>query len=606
MREKGLFSSRDRRSLTKARNFRRTVKKLWNELKPWRAALILAIVLAAASALFSLGGPKVLALAVDELISGALRIVTGVEGGVNLRAVGLLLLILAGLYGFSAVCAWLQGRLTAGIAANIARELREKLNEKLFRLSLAEFRKTGREDALGRITGGVDQVAWFLDRGAGQGVRAAWVLVGVPVLLLTVSWQLTLVTLLLLSLGLALALLFSRLLEERGKSRRDAADQAAERVKELYVRAAEGKADGAEEFDRASEALYRAGWKAQFLSGLTGPAAVLAAGLGYGVLCLAGAALAAGGSLTAGSLLAFLLYVYMGARTAVRSAGLPEELWKTARSAEGIFELLGAEEEAPEEPKLTVKEAGLQGELCFDHVKFGYEDTHELVLRDFSAQIHAGWRVAIVGPDGAGKTTLIRLLLRFCQPKDGQITVDGRPITDFSRADLRSAFAVVSGDGWLYGGTVLDNLRYGRPGAAEEEAVAAAKAVQADGLIRSLPQGYQTVLHEDSLTRGQRLLLSMARALLRDAPVVLLEEGAAPEDQETEKLLQKAVERLTEGRTSLIVAARPPTVQNADLVLYMEDGDVVEQGTHWELMVQGGRYARLYSLQIEGKGRNPV
>lgn len=582
MRGRDLFHPRPRRSPVKARNFRRNMGKLFACLKPYRKSLILAASFAAASVLFAVAGPKVLSLAVDELASGAMRIVTGAAGGINFGSLGGILLILGGMYLASALLFWLQDRMTAEVSSMAARDLRERLEEKLHRLPLACFRGNGREDMLSRIVDDVDTLVDFLHRDIGQAVRSFCVLTVTPVLLLTVSWQMLLVALLLLFVGLALALLFARL-------SRQCKEETAE-----------------EEFDKENERLYRTEWRARFLQGLKGPAAGLAGGLGYGILCLAGVALAAGGSLTVGGILACIQYAHGAVRTAVRSAELPGEIRRTAQAAERVFELLSREEETPEEPVLTVKEAKLRGELCFDHVKFGYEDTHELVIRDFSARIPAGWQVAVVGPDGAGKSTLMKLLLRFHELKGGQITVDGRPITDFSRADLRSAFSMVPEDNWLCGGTVLDNLRYGKPDATEEEAIEAAKAAQADGLIQALPDGYRTMLTgEDVLSRAQKRLLSIARAILRDAPMVILEEDEGPEEAETEELIQKATERLTKGRTSLILARRPSTVRNADLVLCMKDGDLVEQGTHWELMVKGGYYAQLYSRQIETKGIQP-
>ena len=323
--------------------------------------------------------------------------------------------------------------------------------------------------------------------------------------------------------------------------------------------------------------------------------------LGYVIICMVGASMTAGGAMTIGGIQAFIQYVRSFTQPITQLANISNQLQMTVAAAERIFEFLDEEEESVIEPKLTMKEADIQGDIRFEHVKFGYEDTNELVIHDFSADVKAGQKIAIVGPTGAGKTTMVKLLMRFHDLKGGQITVDGHPVTDFTRADLRTEFGMVLQDAWLYNGTIMDNIRYGKLSATDEEVIEAAKAAQADHFIRTLPGGYSMVLNEEgtNVSQGQKQLLTIARAILADSKIMILDEATSSVDTRTEVLIQKAMDNLMQGRTSFIIAHRLSTIRNADLILCMKDGDIVEQGSHDELMAKGGFYANLYNSQFE-------
>ena len=356
-----------------------------------------------------------------------------------------------------------------------------------------------------------------------------------------------------------------------------------------------------ETFDRENEKLYNAGWKAQFLSGLMQPVMGFVGNLGYVVICMVGASMAAGGTMTIGGIQAFIQYVRSFTMPITQLANISNQLQMTVAAAERIFEFLDEEEEPAGEPKLSMKDLEIRGDIRFDHVKFGYEDSEDLVIHDFSADVKAGQKIAIVGPTGAGKTTMVKLLMRFHDLKGGQIFVDGHPITDFTRGDLRTEFGMVLQDAWLYNGTILENIRYGKLSATDEEVVAAAKAAQADHFIRTLPGSYQMELNEEgtNVSQGQKQLLTIARAILADSRIMILDEATSSVDTRTEVLIQKAMDNLMQGRTSFIIAHRLSTIRNADLILCMKDGDIVEQGTHEELMAKGGFYANLYNSQFE-------
>ena len=354
-------------------------------------------------------------------------------------------------------------------------------------------------------------------------------------------------------------------------------------------------------FDQENQKLYNAGWKAQFLSGLMQPVMNFVGNLGYVVICVVGASMAAGGSMTIGGIQAFIQYVRSFTQPITQLANISNQLQMTVAAAERIFQFLDEREEPEEAPRLRTQDLDIRGDIVFDHVRFGYEDSQELVIHDFSAVVKAGQKVAIVGPTGAGKTTMVKLLMRFHDLKGGQITLDGHPITDFSRTDLRSQFGMVLQDAWLYSGTILENIRYGRLSATDEEVKEAAKLAQADHFIHTLPGGYQMELNEEStnVSQGQKQLLTIARAILADSRVLILDEATSSVDTRTEVLIQRAMDNLMKGRTSFIIAHRLSTIREADLILCMKDGDIVEQGTHQELMEKGGFYAELYNSQFE-------
>ena len=459
---------------------------------------------------------------------------------------------------------------------------------------------------LSRITNDVDTLTNSLNQSITQMITSVCTLVGVLIMMLSISWQLTLVALCIIPVSLVFVMVIVKFSQKHFKAQQNYLGSVNGQVEEMYgghliVKAFGREKETVEEFDKENQKLYSAGWKSQFLSGLMMPVMNFVGNLGYVVICMVGASMAAGGTMTIGGIQAFIQYVRSFTQPITQMANISNQLQMTVAAAERIFQFLDEEEEAGEEPKVSTKDLDIQGEIVFDHVQFGYEDSDSLVIHDFSAKVKAGQKVAIVGPTGAGKTTMVKLLMRFHDLKGGQITIDGHPITDFSRQDLRSQFGMVLQDAWLYSGTILENIRYGKLTATDEEVVEAAKMAQADHFIHTLPGGYQMELNEESsnVSQGQKQLLTIARAILADSKVMILDEATSSVDTRTEVLIQKAMDNLMEGRTSFIIAHRLSTIRGADLILCMKDGDIVEQGTHEELMAKGGFYAGLYNSQFE-------
>ena len=590
----------------KAKNFKGSSKKLLSYLRPFWVPMIFVMLFAAVSTVFSIAGPKVLAQATDELAAGLMRIITGAEGGVDFGYIGTVLLILGGIYLLSAAFSYAQGFIMAGVTADLSYGLRDAIEKKINRLPLSYFHRVSQGDVLSRITNDVDTLTNSLNQSVTQLITSVCTLVGVLIMMLSISWQLTLVALCIIPVSLVFVMVIVKFSQKHFKDQQNYLGSVNGQVEEMYgghliVKAFGREKETLEGFDAENQKLYSSGWKAQFLSGLMMPVMNFVGNLGYVVICMAGASMAAGGTMTIGGIQAFIQYVRSFTQPITQLANISNQLQMTVASAERIFQFLDEEEETSEEPKLSAKDLDIQGEVVFDHVKFGYEDSDNLVIHDFSAKVKAGQKVAIVGPTGAGKTTMVKLLMRFHDLKGGQITIDGHPITDFSRQDLRSQFGMVLQDAWLYSGTIMENIRYGKLTASDEEVVEAAKMAQADHFIHTLPGGYQMELNEESsnVSQGQKQLLTIARAILADSKVMILDEATSSVDTRTEVLIQKAMDNLMEGRTSFIIAHRLSTIRGADLILCMKDGDIVEQGTHEELMAKGGFYAGLYNSQFE-------
>lgn len=590
----------------KAKNFKGSSKKLLSYLRPFWVPMIFVMLFAAVSTVFSIAGPKVLAQATDELAAGLMRIITGAEGGVDFGYIGTVLLILGGIYLLSAAFSYAQGFIMAGVTADLSYGLRDAIEKKINRLPLSYFHRVSQGDVLSRITNDVDTLTNSLNQSVTQLITSVCTLVGVLIMMLSISWQLTLVALCIIPVSLVFVMVIVKFSQKHFKDQQNYLGSVNGQVEEMYgghliVKAFGREKETLEGFDAENQKLYSSGWKAQFLSGLMMPVMNFVGNLGYVVICMVGASMAAGGTMTIGGIQAFIQYVRSFTQPITQLANISNQLQMTVASAERIFQFLDEEEETSEESKLSTKDLDIQGEVVFDHVKFGYEDSDNLVIHDFSAKVKAGQKVAIVGPTGAGKTTMVKLLMRFHDLKGGQITIDGHPITDFSRQDLRSQFGMVLQDAWLYSGTIMENIRYGKLTASDEEVVEAAKMAQADHFIHTLPGGYQMELNEESsnVSQGQKQLLTIARAILADSKVMILDEATSSVDTRTEVLIQKAMDNLMEGRTSFIIAHRLSTIRGADLILCMKDGDIVEQGTHEELMAKGGFYAGLYNSQFE-------
>ena len=590
----------------KAKNFKGSSKKLLAYLRPFWVPMIFVMVFAAASTVFSIAGPKVLAKATDELAAGLMRMVTGEAGGIDFGYIGVVLLVLGGIYLLSAGFSYAQGFIMAGVSADVSYGLRDAIEKKINKLPLSYFHRVSQGDVLSRITNDVDTLTNSLNQSITQLITSVCTLVGVLIMMLSISWQLTLVALCIIPVSLAFVMVIVKFSQKHFKNQQKYLGTVNGQVEEMYGGHLIVKAFGREEkaveaFERENEKLYNAGWKSQFLSGLMMPVMNFVGNLGYVVICMVGASMAAGGTMTIGGIQAFIQYVRSFTQPINQLANISNQLQMTVAAAERIFQFLGEAEEPEEAPKLQTKDLDLRGDIVFDHVQFGYEDSEDLVIRDFSATVKAGQKVAIVGPTGAGKTTMVKLLMRFHDLKGGQITLDGHPITDFSRTDLRSQFGMVLQDAWLYSGSILENIRYGKLTATDEEVVQAAKTAQADHFIRTLPGGYQMELNEEAsnVSQGQKQLLTIARAVLADSKVMILDEATSSVDTRTEVLIQKAMDNLMKGRTSFIIAHRLSTIREADLILCLKDGDIVEQGTHQELMAKNGFYAELYNSQFE-------
>ena len=590
----------------KAKNFKGSSKKLLAYLRPFWVPMIFVMVFAAASTVFSIAGPKVLAKATDELAAGLMRMVTGEAGGIDFGYIGVVLLVLGGIYLLSAGFSCAQGFIMAGVSADVSYGLRDAIEKKINKLPLSYFHRVSQGDVLSRITNDVDTLTNSLNQSITQLITSVCTLVGVLIMMLSISWQLTLVALCIIPVSLAFVMVIVKFSQKHFKNQQKYLGTVNGQVEEMYGGHLIVKAFGREEkaveaFERENEKLYNAGWKSQFLSGLMMPVMNFVGNLGYVVICMVGASMAAGGTMTIGGIQAFIQYVRSFTQPINQLANISNQLQMTVAAAERIFQFLGEAEEPEEAPKLQTKDLDLRGDIVFDHVQFGYEDSEDLVIRDFSATVKAGQKVAIVGPTGAGKTTMVKLLMRFHDLKGGQITLDGHPITDFSRTDLRSQFGMVLQDAWLYSGSILENIRYGKLTATDEEVVQAAKTAQADHFIRTLPGGYQMELNEEAsnVSQGQKQLLTIARAVLADSKVMILDEATSSVDTRTEVLIQKAMDNLMKGRTSFIIAHRLSTIREADLILCLKDGDIVEQGTHQELMEKNGFYAELYNSQFE-------
>ncbi len=590
----------------KAKNFKGSSKKLLAYLRPFWVPMIFVMVFAAASTVFSIAGPKVLAKATDELAAGLMRMVTGEAGGIDFGYIGVVLLVLGGIYLLSAGFSYAQGFIMAGVSADVSYGLRDAIEKKINKLPLSYFHRVSQGDVLSRITNDVDTLTNSLNQSITQLITSVCTLVGVLIMMLSISWQLTLVALCIIPVSLAFVMVIVKFSQKHFKNQQKYLGTVNGQVEEMYGGHLIVKAFGREEkaveaFERENEKLYNAGWKSQFLSGLMMPVMNFVGNLGYVVICMVGASMAAGGTMTIGGIQAFIQYVRSFTQPINQLANISNQLQMTVAAAERIFQFLGEAEEPEEAPKLRTQDLDLRGDIVFDHVQFGYEDSEDLVIRDFSATVKAGQKVAIVGPTGAGKTTMVKLLMRFHDLKGGQITLDGHPITDFSRTDLRSQFGMVLQDAWLYSGSILENIRYGKLTATDEEVVQAAKTAQADHFIRTLPGGYQMELNEEAsnVSQGQKQLLTIARAVLADSKVMILDEATSSVDTRTEVLIQKAMDNLMKGRTSFIIAHRLSTIREADLILCLKDGDIVEQGTHQELMEKNGFYAELYNSQFE-------
>lgn len=585
----------------KAQDFKGTIGKLVRFMGQFKVAFIAAIVFAMASAAFNIVGPKVLSQATTELFDGIVAKIGG-TGGIDFDAVGAILLATLALYCVSAACSFVQGWMMTSVSQRTCYGLRRQIAEKIDRLPVGYFERTSTGDVLSRITNDVDTLGQSLNQGVTQLITSATTMIGVLVMMLSINVEMTLIALLVIPLSLILVKVVVKRSQRYFRAQQKKLGEINGQIEETFsgqaiVRAFNKEDAALAAFRETNEALYQSAWRSQFLSGLMMPVMSFVSNLGYVAVAIAGAVFAVQGRITVGDIQAFIQYVKNFTQPITQLAQVANVLQQMAAAAERIFEFLEAPEEASEQPK--AKAADVSSDVEFDHVRFGYDPEHP-VISDFSARVGEGQTVALVGPTGAGKTTMVKLLMRFYDVDGGAIRIGGHDVREFSREDVRSQFGMVLQDTWLYNATVRENIRYGRLDATDAEVEAAAKAAFADHFIRTLPEGYDTVINEDAsnISQGQRQLLTIARAILADRRMLILDEATSSVDTRTEGRIQAAMDNLMRGRTSFVIAHRLSTIRNADLILVLQKGDIVEQGTHAELLAANGAYAKLYNSQF--------
>ena len=587
----------------KPNNFKGTIGQLFRYLGRYRLGLALVLVLALASTAFGIVGPKILSTATTELATGLGRKLSGL-GGIDFGKIGKILLTVLALYLVSAACSFFQSWILAGITQKLAYRLRGEISSKIHRMPMRYFERNTVGDVLSRITNDVDTMSSGMAQSVTQLVTSITMLIGVLVMMLRISWLMTLIALIMLPVT---GVLTSRIVKRSQRyfvAQQKNLGDINGKVEETYaghnvVCAFNREGATQKEFDAINARLYRSAWKSQFLSGLMSPVTTFVSKLGYVCVVVLSGSLAAHGTITIGDIQAFISYMSSFTQPITQLAQISTQLQTMAAAAERVFAFL-AEPEEPADPALPAPADHIRGDVSFRHVRFGY-DPEQPVIHDWSCDVPAGRTVAIVGPTGAGKTTMVKLLMRFYDVDAGAILVDGRDVRDYARGDLRRAFGMVLQDTWLFKGTIMENIRYGRPEATDAEVIAAAKAARADAFIRTLPGGYQMELNEEAtnVSQGQKQLLTIARAVLANAPILILDEATSSVDTRTEQLIQEAMDHLMRGRTSFVIAHRLSTIRDADCILVMRGGSIVEQGTHSELLAHGGFYAALYNSQFE-------
>ena len=589
----------------KPRDFTGTLRRLLGTLGKFRAAFFAVLAFAALSTLFNIAGPRILAEATTALANGWLAMVTG-TGGIDFAFIGKVLLVLLGMYLLSAAFSFVQGWLMSGVSQRLCYDLRRQISEKIDRLPLAYFEKRTVGEVLSRITNDVDTLGQSLNQSITTLITSITTMIGVLIMMLSISPVMTLIALLILPVSVLLVSLVVKFSQKYFRAQQKYLGDVNGQVEEVYsghnVIQAFNREDAVlAEFGKANDKLYESAWKSQFLSGLMMPVMNFVGNLGYVAVAVAGSIFAVRGVITIGEIQAFIQYVRNFTQPIQQLAQVSNMLQSMAAAAERVFEFLAEpEEDQKADPARRADSALIDGHVDFDHVRFGYTP-EKTVIHDFSCHVEPGQKVAIVGPTGAGKTTMVKLLMRFYDVDSGSITLSGRNVRDFDRSDLREGFGMVLQDTWLFQGTIMENIRYGRLDATDEEVIAAARAANVDHFIRTLPGGYQMELNEDAsnVSQGQKQLLTIARAILADNKILILDEATSSVDTRTEQRIQTAMDNLMRGRTSFVIAHRLSTIRDADLILVMRDGDIVEQGRHEELLAKGGFYAELYNSQFE-------
>lgn len=589
-------------AVEKAKNFRGTLRKLLSYIGSYRFGVLAVLIFAVGSTIFNISGPKILSKSITILYEGLVAKLSG-TGAIDFARIGKILLLLLGIYLLSAGFAFIQGWIMTGITQKVCFRMRREISEKINRLPLGYFESRTVGEVLSRITNDVDTLGQSLNQSVTQLITSVTTIVGVLIMMLTISPLMTLIALVILPVSLLFVMLVVRISQKYFRAQQKYLGDINGQIEETFsghnvVRVFNQEERTENSFNKTNDKLYESAWKSQFLSGLMHPLMQFVGNLGYVGVAVAGSMLAVTGAITVGDIQAFIQYVRNFTQPITQLAQVSNMLQSMAAAAERVFEFLDEKEEdqTVEHPASITD---IQGAVQFDHVKFGY-DPRKPVIHDFTCDIKPGQMVAIVGPTGAGKTTMVKLLMRFYDVDSGAIRLDGHDVREFNRSNLREGFGMVLQDTWLFKGTIMENIRYGRLDATDEEVIAAAKAAHADHFIQTLPGGYQMELNEEisNVSQGQKQLLTIARAILADNPVLILDEATSSVDTRTEALIQSAMNRLMEGRTSFVIAHRLSTIREADMILVMRDGDIVEQGTHHELLDRGGFYAELYNSQF--------
>ena len=600
--ERRRMGGRGQMPVEKAKNFKGSIGKLFAYMKQYHAAVAVVILCAIASTVFSVIGPDILGKATTELSNGLLAKIQG-TGSIDFTKIGQILLFVLGLYLLSTLFSFVQGWLMTGVTQKVCYRMRKDISEKIDRMPMAYFESRTYGEVLSRITNDVDTLGQSLNQSITQIITSVATMVGVLVMMLRISPLMTLIAVVILPISVTLISLVVKKSQKYFKQQQEYLGHINGQVEETYaghtvIQAYNKEKDMVQQFQETNDTLYHSAWKSQFLSGLMQPIMMFVGNLGYAAVALSGGLLAIRGTITIGDIQAFIQYVKNFTQPMQQIAQVLNQVQSMAAASERVFEFLEEAEEV-QTAEYPLELANVEGNVDFQHVSFGYQP-EQCVIHDFSAKVKSGQKIAIVGPTGAGKTTMVKLLMRFYDVSGGAILLDGHDVRDFDRHKLRESFGMVLQDTWLFQGTIMENIRYGRLDATDEEVIAAAKAAHADSFIRQLPDGYQMELNEDAsnVSQGQKQLLTIARAILADNRVMILDEATSSVDTRTEILIQKAMDHLMEGRTSFIIAHRLSTIRNADMILVMKDGDIIEQGTHEELLEKNGFYADLYHSQF--------
>ena len=587
----------------KAKNFKGSISKLMQYIGRYKIAILAVMIMAAASTVFTVIGPKVLGKATTGLSEGLMKKITG-TGGIDFSYIGRILIIVLCLYACSAIFSFIQGWIMTGVSQKVCYRLRKEISEKINRMPMKYFESRTYGEVLSRITNDVDTLGMGLNQSITTIITSVATMIGVLVMMLSISPLMTIIAIVILPISVGLVSFVVKKSQSYFKTQQEYLGHINGQIEETYgghmvVKSFNKEKDMVDTFDKTNAVLYSSAWKSQFFSGMMQPIMMFVGNLGYAGVALSGGMLAINGVITIGDIQAFIQYVKNFTQPITQIAQVINQVQSMAAASERVFEFL-EEEEEEQIVKNPVSTDNIRGEVEFKHVKFGYKED-QIIIKDFCANVKPGQKVAIVGPTGAGKTTMVKLLMRFYDVNSGEILIDGHNIKDFNRRELRDAFGMVLQDTWLYKDTIMENIRYGKLDATDEEVIAAAKAAHAHHFIETLPGGYNMELNEDAsnVSQGQKQLLTIARAILADNPILILDEATSSVDTRTEIQIQNAMDNLMKGRTSFVIAHRLSTIKDADIILVMKEGDIVEQGNHEELLAKGGFYADLYNSQFE-------